>query len=155
MSTQKSDNQPIIIAIIGAIASIFAALIGSNFFTETRVNKEIAELSFKETATLELRAVNAPPRTEIKDGFISVLARAAPNPNHRLVVARGYINGELFQSAYAHDATVPGVDSILEASFVMPVPSGATWEVRADPNDVSNIVVKWFSQETQLIREEK
>jgi hypothetical protein len=129
-------SKQILVALIGAAATIVAALLGSNWLVHNKID------NLKVTLILESKTANN--EYEAPDGgFVSAVATA--DSIHRSVAVEGFINGELIAATGAQDSNVTGVPSIGSNSFTMPVPKGAKWIVKTAKETQRSVVVKWFT----------
>jgi hypothetical protein len=136
-------NKDIMVALITAIASIASALLGSQLL----VRHNIDNLEVTQHVVLESKTANVP--YEAADtGFVFALASA--DPSHRSVQIQGFIGTELVASTMAQDSTVPGVPSIGDTSFAMPVPKGSKWIVKTEEKNTARVLVKWFVSRPEI-----
>lgn len=138
---QSPEAKAIIVAsIISSLTAIIVAFVTSSINSERVVNEKVDEIA---RANLEERAANQVYTAE-RAGLVLVMVKAGNDtPDMRLASANGYLDGVRIATGAAQDATVPGVPSIGESSFVMPVPDKSEWEVRTTKED--QVIVRWFS----------
>jgi hypothetical protein len=136
-------NKDIMVAVITAIATIVAALLGSQLL----VRRNIDKLEVTQDAVLESKTANVPYEAH-ETGFVFALASA--DQKHRSVGIQGFIGTELVASTMAQDASVPGVPSIGDTSFAMPVPKGSKWMVKTEEANTRTVLVKWFVIRSEL-----
>ena len=143
----KESSTSIIVAVIGAVASVLAALISSGYFAKQNVQEEIRKIDITQKQVWEKKN---PGDTYMADSAGIVVAIASANPQHRAVYLKGKINNEVVAATAAQDSTDNGVPSILNSSITMPVPRGAEWVVDVDKKDISQVEVKWFSTTAEI-----
>ena len=141
----------ILVAVIGAVASIVAALISSGIFADSYVKRSVKTLEITEVDIWETKAPNTRHTSE-RGGIVVAVANAAPD--HRYVPITGYIEDELIAAAAAQDSYREGVPSITSGSFAMPVPKGREWEVKVPESEVGQVQVKWFTIKAQVTAQE-
>ncbi|MEY2520072.1 MAG: hypothetical protein QOF24_1831 [Verrucomicrobiota bacterium] len=129
-------SKQIIVALIGAAATIGAALLGSNWLVDNKIN------NLKVTLVLESKTANHEYEAA-ESGFVSAVATA--DSIHPSVAVEGFINGELIAATGAQDSNVKGVPSIGSNSFTMPVPKDTKWIVKTASATERSVVVKWFA----------
>jgi hypothetical protein len=130
-------NKDIIIAVITAVASILSALLGSQLL----VRQNIDNLEISQDTVLESKTANVEYQAH-EAGFVFALARA--DTKHRSVQIQGFIGPEVVASTMAQDAEAPGVPSIGDTSFAMPVPKDSKWKVETTKENAAQVQVKWF-----------
>jgi hypothetical protein len=141
MAPQRS-NSVIIVALIGAVASVVTAIVSSKTFVHADVQEQVDNLAVSSSDEWQEKSPNVPFSAE-QGGFVVALVSA--NPSHRSVQAQGIVGGNLVAVTSSQDSTVPGVPSINQTSFMMPVPKGETWEVKVASGDESQVKIKWFA----------
>ncbi len=144
----KESSTPIIVALIGAIASIAAALISSGYFAEKSVKENIRNIEIGQKEIWETKSANKEYLAQTA-GIVVAVAHA--DPENRAVYITGKINGEDVAATSAQDSTVEGVPSILNSSLSMPVPKGASWSVDINNNRVSQVHIKWFATTSEIV----
>lgn len=139
-------SDTVIVAIIGAIASIVVALISSNIFAKASVRQSVGELKITDVDVWESKAPNVAYTAE-RSGVVVAVANA--NSTNRHVPIEGRIAGELIAAAAAQDSYVQGVPSIASSSFAMPVPKGKQWTVVTPVAD--RVQIKWFTTRAEIV----
>jgi len=143
LSKERFDKGVIYAAVITALASIFAsvaaAALTSYWNTLSLVDQRVNEIA---ASGLDARNSNVDYKAE-RAGLVVVNMRASGREGVRLAAAYGFLEGEKIATGAAQDASVDGVPSISETSFVMPVPKGGMW--RVETKQPSHVDVNWFS----------
>lgn len=140
-------SDTVIVATIGAIASIVVALVSSNIFAKASVKQSVGALRITDVEVWESKSLNVAYTAE-RSGVVVAVATA--NPTHRHVPITGRIAGELIAAAAAQDSSVPGVPSIASGSFAMPVPKGRSWTVVAPESAADQVQIRWFTTRTEI-----
>lgn len=147
----ENTSAAILVAAIGAAASIAAALISSGIFAKASVKESVEALKITEVDVWEDRKPNT-PYTSDRGGIVVAVANASVE--HRHVAITGFIEGELIAAAAAQDSDVERVPSILSSSFAMPVPKGKPWIVKVPEPQNSRVQIKWFTTQAKVTTSE-